>query len=162
MPKGATTREIELKYLEICETKFKPDLVIIDYIGIMSPNEPGDSDWLALGKIAADLHEFSRLYEIPTITGSQVNRPKEQAGGKIDYSTNRVARSDMITNNANIIVQIACRDDEYIRTDMPIYIVKMRDGEKGSFTLSKDFGRMKVVDMVDESFATPIDVEDDF
>jgi len=162
MPKGATTREIELKYLEVCETKFKPDLVIIDYIGIMSPNEPGDSDWLALGKIAADLHEFSRLYEIPVITGSQVNRPKEQAGGKIDYSTNRVARSDMITNNANIIVQIACRDDEYIRTDMPIYIIKMRDGEKGSFTLSKDFGRMKVVDMVDESFAAPIDVEDDF
>jgi len=151
MPKGATTREIELKYLEVKETKFKPDLIIIDYIGIMSPNEAGESDWLSLGKIAAELHEFARTYDIPVITGSQVNRPKE--GTKTDYSTNRVARSDMLTNNANIIIQIGCRDDEYIRTDMPVYIIKMRDGEKGSFTLSKDFAKMKVVDMVDESFA---------
>jgi len=151
MPKGATTREIELKFVELCETKFKPDLVIIDYIGIMAPNEPGDSDWLALGKIAADLHEFARVYNIPVITGSQVNRPKDP--NKQHYSTDRLARSDMVTNNANIIIQIGCRDDEYARADMPIYIIKMRDGEKGSFVLSKDFPRMKLIDMVDETFA---------
>lgn len=149
MAKGATPREIELKYLEICETKGKPDLVVIDYIGIMSPNEPGDSDWLALGKIAAELHEFARVYEIPVITGSQVNRPKE---GKSSHSTDRVARSDTITHNANIIIQIDCRDDEYTRTDMPIFIIKMRDGEKGGFTLSKDFKKMKVIDMATETF----------
>lgn len=151
MPKGATTREIELKFLELSETRFKPDLVIIDYIGIMAPNEPGDSDWLALGKIAADLHEFARVYNVPVITGSQVNRPKDPT--KQQYSTDRLARSDMVTNNANIIVQIGCRDDEYARNDMPIYIIKMRDGEKGSFILSKDFARMRLIDMVDETFA---------
>lgn len=151
MPKGATTREIELKYLELSETQFKPDLVIVDYLGIMSPNEEGDSDWLALGKISADLHEFARTYSIPVITGSQVNRPKDPT--KQQYSTDRLARSDMVTNNANIIIQIGCRDDEYARTDMPIYIVKMRDGQKGSFILSKDFSKMKVIDMVDESYA---------
>lgn len=151
MPKGATTREIELKFLELSETRFKPDIVIIDYIGIMAPNEPGESDWLALGKIAADLHEFARVYNIPVITGSQVNRPKDPT--KQHYSTDRLARSDMVTNNANIIIQIGCRDDEYARTDMPVYIIKMRDGEKGSFILSKDFPKMKLIDMVDETFA---------
>jgi replicative DNA helicase len=149
MAKGATPREVELKYLEICETKGKPDLVVIDYIGIMSPNEPGDSDWLALGKVAAELHEFSRVYEVPTVTGSQVNRPKE---GKSSYGTDRIARSDTITHNANIIIQIDCRDDEYTRTDMPIFIIKMRDGEKGAFTLGKDFKKMKVIDMATETF----------
>jgi len=157
MPKGATAREIELKYLELCDTKFVPDLVIIDYIGIMSPNEPGESDWLSLGKISADLHEFARMYNIPVITGSQVNRSKDSANQS--YSTDRVARSDMVTNNANIIIQIGCRDDEYTRTDMPIYITKMRDGEKGSFVLSKDFAKMKVIDLVDESFTGD---DDDF
>lgn len=156
MAKGATTREIELKFLELSETKFKPDLVIIDYIGIMSPNDPGDSDWLALGKIAADLHEFARVYNIPVITGSQVNRPKDAT--KQQYSTDRLARSDMVTNNANIIIQIGCRDDEYARIDMPVYIIKMRDGAKGSFILSKDFSRMRLVDMIDESFS---DEDDD-
>lgn len=150
MPKGATAREIELKYLEMCETKFKPDIVFVDYVGIMSPNDAGDSDWLALGKIAADMHEFARTYDIPVITGSQVNRLKDPT--KQRYGTDRVARSDMVTNNANIIVQIGCRDDEDTRTDMPMYITKMRDGEKGSFVLSKYFPKMKVVDLIDETF----------
>jgi len=149
MAKGATPREIELKFLEVSATKGKPDLVVIDYLGVMSPNETGESDWLSLGKIAADLHEFARVYEIPTVTGSQVNRPKE---GKPSHGTDRIARSDTITHNANIIIQIDCRENEYTRTDMPIFITKMRDGEKGAFTLSKDFKKMKVIDMVAETF----------
>lgn len=149
MAKGATPREIELKIIEVAATKGRPDLVVIDYLGVMSPNEKGDSDWLALGKTAADLHELARVYELPIVTGSQVNRPKE---GKITHGTDRIARSDTITHNANIIIQIDFRENEYTRTDMPIFITKMRDGEKGAFTLSKDFKKMKVVDMVAETF----------
>ena len=156
MAKGATVREIELKYLELCESKFKPDLVVVDYLGIMSPNEVGDSDWLALGKISAELHEFARTYNISVLTGSQVNRPKE---GKSTHTTDRIARSDTITHNVNIIVQIACRDDEHTRMDMPVYITKMRDGETGVFTLSKDFKRMKVVDATTETFGDDDDLD---
>jgi replicative DNA helicase len=116
----------------------------------MSPNESGDSDWLSLGIIAAELHELARVYEIPIVTGSQVNRPKDPS--RQEYSTRRVARSDMLTNSANVIVQIACRENEDTRTDMPIYITKMRDGEKGYFVLSKNFAKMKVVDIMDEDF----------
>ena len=160
MPKGATVREIELKYMEICETKFKPDLVIVDYLGIMSTSNKSDGqDWLDLGDISAELHEFCRVYHIPTITGSQVNRQKE--GSKIEHSTSRLARSSMVPNNANIIIQIACREDEDTRTDMPVYITKMRDGEKGAFILSKDFGKMKVVDMTDETFAVGEEEDDE-
>lgn len=155
MPKGATTREIELKYLEVCETMFKPDLVIVDYLGIMRPNDSSGSDWHDLGVISAELHEFSRTYEIGVITGSQVNRTKD---GVERYDTSRIARSDMITTNANIIIQIGCRSDEYLRTDMPIFVIKMRDGEIDQFTLSKSFAKMKVVDLVDDTFS---DDEDD-
>jgi replicative DNA helicase len=150
MPKGATTREIELKYIEISETSFRPDLVVVDYLGIMSSNEPTGSDWMDLGIISAELHEFARVYEIPVVTGSQVNRTKD--GAEV-YNTRRIARSGMVPNNANIILQIGCREDEDLRTDMPVFITKMRDGEKGMFTLSKDFGRMKVIDIIEDSFA---------
>lgn len=155
MPKGATTREIELKYLEVCENKFKPDLIVIDYLGIMSPNDTAGSDWMDLGVISAELHEFARIYEIAVLTGSQVNRTKD---GAERYDNSRIARSSMVPNNANIIIQIGCRADEEMRTDMPIYITKMRDGEKGNFTLSKNFAKMKVVDLIDTSFT---DDEDD-
>lgn len=150
MAKGVTPREVELKYNEIMETRFKPDLVVIDYIGIMSPNTPGESDWLAMGKVSAELHEFARVYDVPVITGSQVNRPPKD--GRADYSTNRIARSDTITHNANIILQIASREDERLRTDMEIHIVKIRDAEPGSFILSKNFSRMKVWDLSEENF----------
>jgi len=150
MPKGATTREIELKYLEICETKFKPDLVVIDYLGIMSSNDSTGSDWQDLGVISAELHEFARVYEIAVLSGSQVNRTKD---GSERYDTSRIARSGVIPTHANIIIQIGCRSDEYLRTDMPIYIIKMRDGERDQFTLSKDFAKMKVIDLVDTTYA---------
>lgn len=159
MPKNVTTREIELKFNEISETKFKPDLVIIDYMGIMSANSPV-SDWLDLGLISAELHEFARVYNIPVITGSQLNRSKE--GVKKDYSTDRIARSSMISTNANIIIEIESRgSDEYLRTDIPIHIAKMRDGEKGSFTLTKNFGKMKVIDLVNETFSNDEESIDD-
>lgn len=149
VPKGASPREIELKYIEISENFFKPDLVVIDYLGIMSSNNSTGSDWMDLGVISEQLHEIGRIYEVPIITASQVNRTKD--GAEV-YNTRRIARSDMVPNNANIIIQIGCREDEDLRTDMPIYITKMRDGEKGMFTLSKDFGRMKVIDIVEDTF----------
>jgi replicative DNA helicase len=111
-----------------------------------------DSDWLSLGNITEELHEFARAYKIPVITASQVNRSKDI--NKPQYSTDRIARSDMIPQNANIILQIGYRgDDEYTKSDMPIVIIKMRDGEKGSFTLIKEFNKMRVVDMVDSTFS---------
>lgn len=157
MPKGATTREIELKYLEILESGWKPDLVIVDYMGIMSANNPTGSDWMDLGIISAELHEFARVYEIAVITGSQVNRSKD---GSEKYDTSRIARSSMIPNNANVVLQIANRPDEYIRTDMQIYVIKIRDGEKGDpFTLSKEFNKMKVRDILDETYDSSDDEE---
>lgn len=159
MPKGVTTRDIELKYLEVCASGWKPDLVVIDYMGIMSPNITSGSDWMDLGIISAELHEFSRIYEIATITGSQVNRSKD---GTQRYNTDRIARSGMVPTNANVVIQIAKRgDDENQRSDMEIYITKLRDGESGgSFMLAKDLPRMKVQNISDISLLDPDEDED--
>ncbi|NNK85421.1 MAG: AAA family ATPase [Desulfobacterales bacterium] len=154
MARGVSPREIELKYVEMCDKYGMTfDQVYVDYLGLMKPGfeMKSASDWLELGYVAEGLHEFARAYGIPVVTASQLNRPKDP--NKPQNSTDRIARSAMIPDNANIILQIACRgDDEHTRLDMPIYITKMRDGEKGSFTLVKDFARMKVTDIVDETF----------
>ena len=163
MPRGITVREIELKYLEMRETQdINFDLVVVDYIGIMKATSQvaQDSDWLELGHIAESLHEFARVYSIPVVTATQVNRPKDP--NKQQYSTDRVARSDMIPQNANIILQIGSRgDDEHTRLDMPVYITKMRDSEKGSFTLMKEFSKMRVVDIVDATFSNTSEGDDE-
>lgn len=162
MPRGVTVREIELKYVEIRESLgIEFDQVYSDYIGLMKPNNPGkgDSDWLELGHVAEEFHEFLRAYKISGVSASQLNRPKDP--NKPQTSTDRFARSSMLPDNVNIALQIACRgDDEHTRLDMPVYITKMRDGEKGSFTLTRDFARMKVVDLTDASFGDGDDDDD--
>lgn len=157
MPRGVTAREVELKYVEVCDKyNMKFDQVFVDYLGIMSPSTQQTSDWLELGIVAEELHELARTYKIPVVTATQLNRPKDPS--KPMQSTDRIARSNMIPDNANIILQIACRgEDEYTRLDMPIYITKMRDGEKGSFILTKNFAKMKVLDLVQESFNEELD-----
>lgn len=153
MPRNVTAREIELKHVEM-EEKYgiKFGLTVVDYVGVMKPNEKQDSDWKNQGVVAEELHEYARAYHIPVLSGVQINRPKD--ANNEEHSINRVARSDMIPQNANIILQIGCRgEDEHTRLDMPMYFIKNRDGEKASFTLIKNFPCMQVKDMVDETFA---------
>ena len=160
MPRGATVRDIELKFIEMKETQGVDfDLVVVDYLGIMQPTVTQPQDWLNLGFTAEEMHEFARSYEVPVLSGTQVTRSKDP--NKPQHTTDRVARSDMIPSNANIIIQIGSRgEDEHTRLDMPMYITKNRNGEKTSFTLIKNFACMQVRDMVDADFAEGDDDDD--
>lgn len=146
IPRGASVGDIEVKYLEIIE-KFPVDLVVIDYIGLMKGAED-ESDWEAQGNIAAGLHELARVYNVPIVTPVQVNRPQGSGHSlnKQNYNTTRIARASGISQNANLVMQIGYRDNEHEYTDMPIHIIKARDGEKKQLTLRKDFACMSVYD----------------
>lgn len=150
IPRGATLEDIEVKYLELSE-QFKIDMVVIDYIGLMAGAED-ESDWEAQGMIASGLHEFARTYNVPVISPVQVNRPSgaNHSLNKQNYNTTRIARSAMITQNANIVLQIGCRDQEHEYVDMPIHIVKMRDGARDVLTFTKDFAKMRVLDSLND------------
>jgi len=150
IPRGARVEDIEIKFQEWRE-RMPIDLVIVDYMGIMAGSSSGkgeEADWQAQGQIAAGLHEFARLYSVPTVTGAQVNRPqgKNHSLTGQSYNTTRIARSAQITQNANIVMQIGCRDNEKDYSDMPIYITKMRDGTQANLTWTKGFDRMRIYD----------------
>lgn len=170
IPRGATVEDIESKYIEIRE-RFRPALVVIDYLGIMAGAED-DSDWEEIGKIAARLHEFARVYDVPVISPVQLNRPSGagQSLNKQNYNNTRIGRSSMIGQNANMVFQIECRDDEQNYTDMPLHITKMRDAPKGIILLNKDFARMRVYDLASQEVALSeitqfvdigVDIDDD-
>lgn len=146
IPRGATIEDLEVKYLEIKE-KFQVDMVVVDYIGLMA-GTGDEADWEAQGHLAEQLHEFARVYNVPVITPVQVNRPAGtgQSLNKQSYNTTRIGRSAMIGQNANMVFQIGCRDQEEQYTDMPLYTLKMRDGPKTLISLNKDFGKMRIYD----------------
>src|ERR1700748_769127 len=70
VPRGFTVEQLELQ-MEQIKTQYKPDVVFIDYLGLMDEVDDQE-DWLKLGYLAGKIHEFARIYEIPVITAVQM------------------------------------------------------------------------------------------
>jgi replicative DNA helicase len=158
MPRGSKMTDIEARY-ETIIAEFEPDLVCIDYLGIMKPNATNSSDWLDLGYIAENMAEFARGKNIPVITASQRkarNKNLKDPGNDLED----LARSKMIGDNANIVLLIEKRKDEHLLEDMPVHIVKNRDGAKGEVKLLKGFAKSQILNLPDD-WAEEIGDEDE-
>tara|TARA_B100001094_G_C18196186_1_gene811205 strand:- start:12322 stop:13689 length:1368 start_codon:yes stop_codon:yes gene_type:complete len=152
MPRGTTMGEIEAKYENLMGV-FKPDAIFIDYLQLMKPTigQVG-SDWLDVGKVSEELHEFCRKKNIPVVTAAQRKAQQKKANGKKidDPSLEDLGRSKMIGDNAAIVFVIANREDELLREDMELHIVKNRDGAKGKVSLRKVFPNSRIESMPDD------------
>ncbi len=147
MPRGSRVLDIEARY-ETVIAEFRPDLVVVDYLGIMKPNHDSGQDWLEVGQVAADLHEFCRSKEVAVLSAAQMKaKNKNNKNQKIDVED--IGRSKMIGDNANIVLMLESREDEMLRDDSVIHIVKNRDGEKGEIKLFKDFEKSRFVSIPD-------------
>ena len=84
---------------------------------------------------------FAERKDIPVITAAQRKAGAKKTGGK-KYEDNidleDLGRSKMIGDNATVVMLIAKREDELLREDMEIHVVKNRDGAKGKVNLLKD------------------------
>jgi replicative DNA helicase len=148
IPRGATMRHVEAKYMELCQDD-KIELVVVDYLNLMSVDEDGEvgQDWLKIGHIAEQAHEFTRVQHIPMISPAQLNRPpKEESARMARPDQDRLARSLMLAQNANIIANIEKRKDEHLLKDMRLHVVKNRDGEQSVIVLQKRLDIMRLYD----------------
>jgi len=152
MPRGSTMSEVSARYESIVGM-FSPDAVFVDYLQLMSPSiKQTGSDWQDVGKVSEEMHEFCRRSNIPVITAAQRKARQKQKSSKefkdhIDLED--IGRSKMIGDNSNIVLLIEYREDEYLREDMPIHIVKNRDGAKGKISLKKEFECSRIVNLPD-------------
>lgn len=147
MPRGSRTIDIEARYDSIL-SEFQPDLVVVDYLGIMKPNKDSGQDWLEVGHVAEDLHEFCRSKNVAVLTAAQRKARNKAAKGQTN-DLEELGRSKMIGDNANIVLLIEQRDDEHLLDDMVLHIVKNRDGAKGEVKLYKEFEKSKVISIPD-------------
>jgi replicative DNA helicase len=151
MPRGTTMGEIEAKYDTLMGI-FEPDGIFIDYLQLMKPTlgQIGQ-DWLDVGKVSEEMHEFCRKKDKPVVTAAQRKAAQKKTGGKRidDVNLEDLGRSKMIGDNSAIVLIIANRDDETLREDMEIHIVKNRDGAKGKFLLRKEFAKSRIETLPD-------------
>jgi replicative DNA helicase len=138
--------EIEAKYETILGV-FRPDAIFIDYLQLMKPTiGASGTDWLDVGKVSEELHEFCRKKDLPVVTAAQRKAvQKKKSGKKIDdVNLEDLGRSKMIGDNAAIVLIIGNREDEDLREDMEIHVVKNRDGAKGKVSLKKVFDKSRI------------------
>jgi len=151
MPRGSTMGEIEAKYESIVGI-FEPDAVFVDYLQLMKPTIGATgTDWLDVGKVSEELHEFCRKKNKPVVTAAQRKAAQKKANGKKvdDVGLEDFGRSKMIGDNAAIAFIIGNREDELLREDMEIHIVKNRDGAKGTVLLKKAFDKSRIESLPD-------------
>ncbi len=149
IPRGATVDQIEERYLEAVDQGRAPDVIVVDYLGLMDEQDAGDEDWLKLGVISGRLHEFARMYDVIVLTAVQLNRAPSKM--HLDSSEliglHRIGRSALIMTHANIGIQIETRKDENTYSDLIYHIIKNRDGELGKHILSKKFQNATIKDI---------------
>ena len=145
MPRGCSIDSIQMIFDETC-LEFKPDIVIIDYLGLMMDNDvKSEADWEKLKNVSQSLAEFGRLNEVVVFSAVQVTSSKPGEGG---IGLHRIGRSRMIAHNANIVFQIENREDEDIRPDARIHCIKFRRGPKFIMdNLRKEFQFTRFADM---------------
>lgn len=162
--RGVNMAMIEAEYDKLLAT-FTPDLIVIDYLGIMKAVNPTGSDWLDQGMVAAEMYEFCRaIKNAPVISASQMKSAIRTQNGlkRFTGDPESVARSKMITDNVNMNLQIRKDETFNVSSYMDLCIAKNRDGETGGvITLCKEFWRQRVCDP-DADFITANSPREDY
>ncbi len=146
---------IEAEYEKVLQI-FKPQLIVIDYLGKMKAINPTGQDWLDQGSVAADMYEFAKgLKDTPVLSASQMKSAVRTNSGlkRFEGDVENISRSKMIGDNLSMNLQIV-KDELYNQSEyMEVIISKCRDGETGgSFTLVKEFWRQTVCDPAQPDF----------
>lgn len=146
IPRGVTVDQIEARFLD-ARQRFQPDVIVVDYLGLLEDHEAQGDDWLKLGFIAGKLHELARAYNIVMLTAVQLNRISSKNPDHNEVvGMHRIGRSSLIMHNATVGIQIETRKDEHLFADFRYHIIKNRDGALGGHSLKKNFKNASLLD----------------
>ena len=73
-PKTVTVRHIDAYITKLGHRKFKPEVVVIDYINLLKPSSKNLNSYESVKEVAEQLRALSFKYNIPFVTASQLTR----------------------------------------------------------------------------------------
>ena len=124
------------------------DLVVIDYLQLIRPDERKRSREEEVAEISASLKEIAKDLEVPIIILAQLNREVEgRKSGQPKLSDLR--ESGAIEQDADLVAML-WRDEEQSSDSQAIVnmsIVKNRNGEEGLIKLKSDLSILKFSQM---------------
>ena len=153
-----------LKEYEI-KKKFKPDILVVDYLGIMIPNnKTNDSNTNSIMKnVSEELRAVGVEYGFPVLSAIQTNR-----GGfnNMQLELTDVSQGISIQEASDLTLSLAQTDEMKAAGKYKMSVLKSRYGLNGfNFYIGVDYNHMKIYD-VDESqdlsqVITPKNIIDD-
>ncbi len=116
----------------------KLDFLIIDYIGIMSLKNMGDSRQEQISNVCIELKNMAKEFDIPVIALAQINRGAEARNDKRPMLSD-LKESGGIEENADVVM-LLYRDEYYHKNTkeknvIEVNIAKQRGGRTGTIKL---------------------------
>lgn len=142
---------LEMEIRQFLNKYEKLDLLVVDYINIMSlDNTKGMKDHEVQRAIAEELRWLGIKYEIPIWTAAQQTRESKKNNSD-EKDTSIISLSDFIGNTTDLCIQLEESKEDRELGLMTCNVIKARYSEKGQFKLRKNFKRMYIGD-VDNDF----------
>jgi len=123
----------------ICKRE-KPDLVIVDYIQLMKPNqgEKYQNRNLELGSISHELKVIAKEYNVPVIVLSQLNRRLDTSASKVPTLSD-MRDSGELEQDADLVI-FPWRPYVYGESDMDFHVMELiiakhRNGRTGKIRI---------------------------
>ena len=160
-----TTIDVENYIKQIQEINgFKVDVVVIDYINIMSNYRSRNSDdvYIKIKQISEDLRAIAVRQECLVLTATQTNRG---AFDTPDVTMSNIAESAGLIHTADTMFGIIQDADMRIENRYLIKILKIRDGEgkNNKMEMHIEYKKMKITEtgrIYKEDSNEPIDLDD--
>ena len=73
-PKTVTVRQIDGYITKLQHKRFKPDIVVVDYINLIQPISKNLNSYESVKEIAEQLRALAFKYKIPVVSATQLNR----------------------------------------------------------------------------------------
>lgn len=109
--------------------RYKPDIVFVDYLEEMRKPRlgSGTQGWEGIAENARGLKQTARVYKIPHVTATQLNRD----GGKGDVNLSTVSHQSA-GKVADILIGMQQDEEMYDSNEMGLLLLKYRDGQRFS------------------------------
>lgn len=150
--RSANTNKIRnlLKELEL-KKKFKPDIIFLDYLGIMIPNSFNkiNNSNTEMKIISEELRGLAMEYSLPIVSSIQTNRG---GFGEMELDLTDVADSIGVTNTGDVIFAVAQSDEMRTAGRYLFRLVKNRYGiNKVQCMVGVDYPKMRLYEVSDDN-----------
>ena len=136
-----------VKDLSIKRNGFKPDFIVVDYLGLMNPNGKSFSDnsYGKLKSVAEELRAVAVKLNVPVFSAVQVNRSGYEDS---EIGLEKTSDSMGIPMTADIMIMVSRTEDLAQNNQLYWHIAKSRFSKNGSgFLVSVDYDHMRINDL---------------